>query len=597
MGSGELPAVERRWLERVVRATIKIEAVIEVRPDQDSISSSPSVLSNAEIADRLASLAQLLSSQKENPYKVKAYQRAASRIRNLSESLDEMVRDQEDLTRFAGIGEAIASAVREIVTTGTLGKLEKLRAQVTPAVASITSHPRLDPKRVIRVYKKLGISSVNELRQRLESGEVEKLFGARMAQHIRQGLIDVHAMLLYYADDLSAAIEAFLLGRCAVKRSEAAGDYRRRVDVIEELVFVVESDDFPGVVARMQRYGGRTPLISSGKDHALFSLSSGILLRLQLAGKGDWGFHMVACTGSKFHLKKLTAATGPVRELESGKFKSEAALYRKYGLRYIEPELREGHDEVARAKAGTLPVLVSAKDIRGDFHAHSMSSDGANSIEDMADAAQERGYDYIGITDHSQSLKIARGVSAEDLWAQIRFIDKVNGKLRGFRILKSSEVDILADGSLDYPGELLKELDYTVCSIHSRFALTREAQTERILRAMDNPYFNILGHATGRLLLKRPGYEIDIERVIAHARQNGCFFEMNSSPDRLDLSADNARSAAAAGVLISISTDSHSTGELDLIRCGIDQARRAGLQKADVLNCRPWEKLQRLFRR
>src|SRR5437868_6971286 len=517
MGSGELPAVERRWLERVVRATIKIEAVIEVRPDQDSISSSPSVLSNAEIADRLASLAQLLSSQKENPYKVKAYQRAASRIRNLSESLDEMVRDQEDLTRFAGIGEAIASAVREIVTTGTLGKLEKLRAQVTPAVASITSHPRLDPKRVIRVY--------------------------------------------------------------------------------EKLVFVVESDDFPGVVARMQRYGGRTPLISSGKDHALFSLSSGILLRLQLAGKGDWGFHMVACTGSKFHLKKLTAATGPVRELEWGKFKSEAALYRKYGLRYIEPELREGHDEVARAKAGTLPVLVSAKDIRGDFHAHSMSSDGANSIEDMADAAQERGYDYIGITDHSQSLKIARGVSAEDLWAQIRFIDKVNGKLRGFRILKSSEVDILADGSLDYSDELLKELDYTVCSIHSRFALTREAQTERILRAMDNPYFNILGHATGRLLLKRPGYEIDIERVIAHARQNGCFFEMNSSPDRLDLSAENARSAAAAGVLISISTDSHSTGELDLIRCGIDQARRAGLQKADVLNCRPWEKLQRLFRR
>src|SRR5437868_8272264 len=226
MGSGELPAVERRWLERVVRATIKIEAVIEVRPDQDSISSSPSVLSNAEIADRLASLAQLLSSQNENPYKIKAYQRAAARIRNLSESLYEMVRDQEDLTRFAGIGEAIASAIREIVTTGTLGKLERLRAQVTPAVASITSHPRLDPKRVIRVYKKLGISSVNELRQRLESGEVEKLFGTRMAQHIRQGLTETHAMLLYRADDLSAAIEAFLLGPCAVNRAEAAGDFR-----------------------------------------------------------------------------------------------------------------------------------------------------------------------------------------------------------------------------------------------------------------------------------------------------------------------------------------------------------------------------------
>jgi DNA polymerase (family 10) len=567
------------------------------RPDHGTSPAPQPVLSNAEIADRLASLAQLLSSQKENPYKVKAYQHAAARIRNLSESLDEMVRDQEDLTRFGGIGEAIASAIREIVTTGTLGKLEKLRAQVTPAVASITTHPRLDPKRVMRVYKKLGISSVDELRQRLESSEIEKLFGARMAQHIRQGLTETHAMLLYRADDLNAAIEAFLLGSCAVNRAEAAGDYRRRVDVVEELVFVIETDDFPAVVARMQRYGGRTPLVSSGNDHAVFSLSSGLLLRLQLAGKDDWGFHMVACTGSKAHLKKLTAATGPFHDLKSGTFKSEATLYRKYGLRYIEPELREGHGEVARAKADTLPVLVTAKDMRGDLHAHSMSSDGADSIEDMAEAARERRYSYIGITDHSQSLKIARGVSVEDLWAQIRFIDKLNGKLRGFQILKSSEVDILADGSLDYPEELLRELDYTVCSIHSRFALGKEAQTERILRAMDNRYFTILGHATGRLLRKRPGYEIDIERVIAHARQNGCFFEINSSPDRLDLSADNARRAVAAGVLISISTDSHSTGELDLIRCGIDQARRAGLEKSGVLNCLPWAKLQRLFRR
>jgi DNA polymerase (family 10) len=226
-----------------------------------------------------------------------------------------------------------------------------------------------------------------------------------------------------------------------------------------------------------------------------------------------------------------------------------------------------------------------------------MSSDGVDSIVDMAEAARGRGYSYIGITDHSQSLKIASGVSVDDLWAQIRFIDKLNGKLRGFQILKASEVDILADGSLDYPDELLKELDYTVCSIHSRFALGQEAQTERILRAMDNRYFNILGHATGRLLLKRTGYEIDIERVIAHARKNGCFFEINSSPDRLDLSADNARRASEMAILISISTDSHSTGEMDLIRCGIDQARRAGLEKRGVLNCLLWAKLQRLFRR
>ena len=362
-----------------------------VASDQGSIPQSSPVLSNAEIADRLARLAQLLSSQKENPYKIKAYQRAAARIRNLSESLDEMVRDQEDLTCFAGIGEAIASAIREIVTTGTLAKLEKLRAQATPALASLNSHPRLDPKRVMRVYKKLGISSVEELRQHLESGEIENLFGPRMAQHIRQGLTDVHAMLLYRADDLSEAIEEFLVGRCGASRAEVAGDYRRRVDVIEELVFVVETNDFPAVIGHMQRYGGRTPLVSSRKDRALFSLSSGILLRLQLAGKEDWGLQMVACTGSKRHLKKLTAVTGSLRDLKSRKFKSEQALYRRHGLRFIEPELREGHDEVERAKAGSLPTLVTAEEIRGDLHAHSTSSDGSDSIEDMVKAARQRG--------------------------------------------------------------------------------------------------------------------------------------------------------------------------------------------------------------
>ncbi len=558
---------------------------------------APAILSNADIADRLAGLAQLMSTQKENPYKIKAYHRAAVRIRNLSESLDEMVRHEEDLTKFSGIGAAIASAIQEIVTTGTLSKLEKLRGQASPALAELSAHPRLDPKRVMRAYKKLNISSVEELRRRVESGEIEKHFGLRMAQHLRQGLTETHAMLLYRADDLRQLIEEFLLNICCVRRAEVAGDYRRRVEIVDELIFVIGTDNFPGVIERMQHYGGRTPLVESGPDQASFTLSSGILLRLQLASNNDWGFHMMACTGSKEHLKKLVLSTAPLHELKHEGFSTENALYLRFNLKYIEPELREGGDEVERAKAGTLPNLVSAKDLRGELHAHSLSSDGVDSIPDMANAARERGYEYIGITDHSRSLKIAGGVSSDDLWQQIRYIDKLNGKLKDFRILKSSEVDILADGSLDYPDALLKELDYTVCSIHSRFALDKAAQTERLLRAMDNRYFNILGHATGRLLLKRPGYEIDVSRVIDHARQNGCFFEINSSPDRLDLSAENARQAAASGVMVAVSTDSHSMGELELVRCGLDQARRAGLQKSNILNALPWNKLQRLFRR
>lgn len=548
-------------------------------------------VSNAEIADRLSSLAQLLSAQKENPYKVKAYQRAAAKLRTFSESMDELVRSDADLTQYAGIGEAIGSAIREIVRTGTLGKLEKLRSQASPELASISQHPRLDPKRVLRIYKKLKISSVEELKEKLESGVIEKTFGLRMAQHVRQGLADVQAMLLYKADDLRTAVESFLVDKCRVRRAEVVGDYRRRVEVIEELSFVVETDDFPDLIAKLTRYGGRTELLNSSENTALFALSSGILLRVQSASRAQWGLALIEGTGSAAHLRKL-AALGSASSLPT-----ETAVYRKLGLSFIEPELREGHDEVERASQGTLPVLVSIKDIRGELHAHSLSSDGAHSIEQMAAAAQAKGYQYLGITDHSQSLKIARGVSVEDLWKQIRFIDALNGRTGGIRILKSAEVDILADGSLDYPDDLLRELDYTVCSIHSRFGLGKTEQTERILRAMDNRYFTILGHATGRLLLKRPGYEIDIDRVIAQAAKKGCFFEINSSPDRLDLSADNARLAAAAGVKIAISTDAHSTREFGLIRCGIDQARRAGLEKSSVLNCLPWPKLRRLFKR
>src|SRR5690242_20003739 len=217
----------------------------------------PPPLSNAEIADRLASLAQLLSTEKENPYKVRAYRRAAARIRTFAESLEEMVRDGGDLTGFAGIGQGIAAAIREIVLTGSLGKLDNLRGQASPALAALSAYPRLDPKRVMRVYKKLDIHSVEELKAQLENGAIEKVFGPRLAQHIRQGLTETHAMLLYHADDLCAAIQGFLVGPCGARRAEAAGDYRRRVEVIEELVFLVETDDFAGVIARLQRYGGR----------------------------------------------------------------------------------------------------------------------------------------------------------------------------------------------------------------------------------------------------------------------------------------------------------------------------------------------------
>lgn len=305
----------------------------------------------------------------------------------------------------------------------------------------------------------------------------------------------------------------------------------------------------------------------------------------------EWGVCLIAETGSQAHLRKLAAVTGVLTTRVKGPFPTEALFYSALQMSYIEPELREGHDEITRALQGTLPALVTVADIRGELHARSTSSDGVHSIEQMAVAAQQRGYEYVGISDHSQSLKIANGVSIEDLWAQIKFIEKLNKKRKGVRVLKSSEVDILTDGSLDYPDDLLRELDYTVCFIHSRFRLNREQQTERIPRAMDNRYFNILGHAMGRLLLTRPGYEVDMERIIGHARYTGCFFEINSSANRLDLWA-----VSQVGVKIAVTTDAQSTREFGTIERGIDQARRAALKPASILNCLPWESLQPLFR-
>ena len=270
---------------------------------------------------------------------------------------------------------------------------------------------------------------------------------------------------------------------------------------------------------------------------------------------------------------------------------------RKLGAGFIEPELREGQGEVRLAIQGKSPALVRTGDIRGELHAHSTSSDGSDSIEEMAGGAGSAGTSISASPIIPRVLRSRAASPRPTCGSRFATSKASNERLDGIRVLKSAEVDILADGSLDYPDELLRELDYTVCSIHSRFSLDKLAQTERILRAMDNPYFTMLGHATGRLLLKRPGYEIDMDRVVEHARKNGCFFEINSSPDRLDLSAANARMARAAGVKIAVNTDAHSVDEMDLIVYGIDQARRAGLEKDSVLNCLGWPELQRRLQR
>ncbi len=536
-------------------------------------------LSNAEIAHRLVAYSQVLQSKGENPFKVRAYRRGAETIRGLRESIDQLARAGADLTRFPGIGKGIAAAVREIVLSGTLGQLELLLSAAPPEVAVVNEYPRLDPKRVAQVFKKLRIDTLAELKQQFAAGAIRTAFGPRMEDHFRNAFRDSTLILLDDADALATEIKKYLRARCGVKRVEDAGDLRRRVEAVSEIALVVETADFPGLVTRFRKFRGGIDLIETANRDATFQLPGSVMVTIHAATETNWGTALVAATGSAAHLEELEKVGGLSRSA-----RTEEAAYTSVGVKWVPPELREGRGEVALAALGKLPKLVELGDIRGDLHMHTTASDGIDSIEAMAAAAAERGYEYIGITDHSQSLKIARGVSAADLWVQIRRIDKLNAKGRGFRILKSAEVDILADGSLDYPDELLAELDYTICSIHSRFRLGREEQTDRIMRAMDHPAFTILGHATGRLILHRSGYEIDLPRLIAHAKARGCYFEINADPDRLDLAPENVRLVAKAGVKVTIGTDAHRAAGLDYMRCGIDVARRAGLRKADVLN-------------
>jgi DNA polymerase (family 10) len=549
-------------------------------------------LSNPEIAHRLVAYAQVLQSKGENPFKVRAYRRAAATIKGLRESVDQLARSEADLTRFPGIGKGIAAAVREIVRSGTLGQLELSLTDAPPEVAIVNEYPRLDPKRVAQVFKRLAIATLPELKQKFQEGAIRAAFGPRMEDHFRNAFRDSTLILLDDADALAAEIRDYLLTRCGVTRAEYAGDVRRRMEAVSEIALVVETDDFAQLLARFATFRGGIDLIETANRDATFQLPGSVMVTLHAATAANWGTALVVATGSAAHLEELEKVGALSRRA-----RTEEAAYTSVGLAWVPPELREGKGEVAQAARGELPVLVELGEMRGDLHMHTLASDGIDTIEAMAEAARARGYEYVGITDHSQSLKIARGVSVAALWTQIRRIDRLNEKGLGIRILKSAEVDILADGSLDYPDDLLAALDYTICSIHSRFRLGKGEQTERILRAMDHPAFTILGHATGRLILHRSGYEIDLPRIVAHAKARRCYFEINADPDRLDLAPDDVRIVAEAGIKLAIGTDAHRAAGLDYMRCGLDVARRAGLEKGSVLNTMSLSRLLRALGR
>jgi DNA polymerase (family X) len=561
--------------------------------------------SNATIAGLLRRYAAVLALQGADRFKLKAYRRAAETVEGLASEAAQLVQQGSDLTELPGIGPAISQVILEIVRTGTLARLQRALANLPPERAELAEWPALDARKVARIYKRLGIHNLAALKEKLESGEIRDVLGSRLDFHVRRGLDARPRHLLWAVAGTADHIKCYLEGLGGVTKVSFVGSLRRKQDTVGDLNFLVSGKAAAPIFRQFAVFGAVQSSVTRSRTERLYQLSSGITVSLRYANPREWGLALVLATGSPVHLADLAArAESRKQELTANSLSTaginlsnEKAVYAALGLPWIEPELREGHGETAAAAKRRLPDLVTIDDIRGDLHMHTTASDGANSIEEMAAAAQSRGYKYIAITDHSQSLKITNGLSEKRLLQHIRNIDKLNVRLKDFRILKSAEVDILEDGRLDYSNAALRQLDFTICSIHSRFALNRQQQTERILRAMDNPYFNILGHATGRLLLKREGYELDIERIIAHAKTNGCLFEINSSPDRLDLSDEHAKSAKDAGVLIAVNTDAHSIRELDFISAGINQARRAWLESAHVLNARPLQQMLRHLRR
>ncbi len=570
-------------------------------------------LHNSDMAARFNRLANLLEIQGANPFRIRAYRNAARTLEGLPQSAAALLAEGQDLSELPGIGKDLAGKIREMVETGRLRLLEELQAQVPPGLVELLDLPGLGPKRVKFLYDHLGVQNLKDLERAVQTGKVSRVagFGLKTEKHLRQALgrraKRELRIRLASAEHIAEPFLRYLRVTPGVTAAVIAGSYRRRKETVGDIDILVSGQADSPVMERFVAYDEVDRVLAKGTTKSTVLLQSGIQVDLRLVAEDSYGAALQYFTGSKAH--NIAVRTRAVKQglkiNEYGVFKgktrlagrTEEEVYRAVGLPYIEPELRENWGEVEAAEQGRLPELITLEDLRGDLHVHSKASDGNVSIEDLARAAAERGYEYLAITDHTKHVTIAHGLDEKRLARQIDEIDRLNATLKGITILKSAEVDILDDGKLDLPNEILRQLDLTVCSIHYKFKLSRDKQTERVIRAMDNPYFTIFAHPSGRMIPKREPYEIDMERLMAAALERGCFLEVNAQPVRLDLTDVHCKMAKDMGVKVVISTDAHRVTDFDLMRFGVGQGRRGWLEADDVLNTKPWPALQKLFKR
>ncbi len=560
-------------------------------------------MDTARVAQVLEEMGTLLELRGENPFRCRAYVNAAQALRGLPDDLHESIASGT-LAKVPGIGEAIHQKIVQLVTTGSLPAYEELKAATPPSLLALLRVPGLGPKKIKQLHEALSVNSLADLRAAAEGGKIAPLkgFGVKTEAKIKEGIAFVERVgdriLQSTARRLAMPILEAVRSHPGVLRAEACGSLRRRADTVGDLDIVFASAEPGPVLADFARRPEIEEVLGLGETKASVRLGGGVQCDLRGVSDVQFPFALNYFTGSKAHniaLRRRAIQRGlKLSEygLEGPKGNvvchDEAAIYRALDLPYIPPELREGLDEIELAEAGRLPVLIERGDLTGTFHCHTDWSDGGNTLEEMAEAARKAGLSYLGIADHSRSAGYAGGLSIERVHQQWAAIDALNQKMpAGFRVFKGVECDILTDGSLDYPDDVLAGFDYVVASVHSQFGLSREAMTKRMVRAVEHPRVTMLGHPSGRLLLARDAYAVDLDAVLEAAARAKTMVEINANPHRLDLDWEHARRAPKLGLMLVVNPDAHATGGFADLDYGIGVARRASLRKEDVFNTRP----------
>jgi len=573
-------------------------------------------MENHEVARILSETADLMEIDAQDSFRIRSYRNAAQAIENLTERLEDIAANPErKLTDIPSIGKGLAAHIEELLRSGRLKLRQELTARYSPAALEMLKIQGLGPKGVATVLSHFRIQSLADLEELARQGKLRDL--PRMGEKLEQKVLkSIEAYrrragryLINVADDLATELQEYLSQCRGVKSVTPAGSLRRGCETIGDLDLLVTGGAPNQVTEHFLKFPKIAEVVAKGENKVSVKLNEGIQVDVRLLEPESYGAALQYFTGSKAHnvVVRDRAKRMGFKLNEYGLFRTaddqmvvsrtEKEVYEAMGLPYIEPELRENCGEIEAAEKKKLPTLLRLEDIRGDLHMHSTATDGRCSIQEMAQAAQQRGLEYIAMTDHSKALAMANGMNEERVLAQIQEIRKLNEELKNFRVFAGTEVDIHLDGTLDMEDEVLAQLDVVVASVHSHMNLPAKQMTERLLRAFENPHLNILAHPTGRLLLRREPFEFDMEEVLQDAKRRNIAFEINSFPDRLDLRENHVRLCKQFGVKIVISTDSHHTKHLANMKYGVLMARRGWLEKADVLNTLPSEEFWKALAR